>query len=118
MKRLSLIIVALVIVGLMGCATVNLIPETATPQRTYYEAQQAFFNAWETYYAFWTALPETDARKVEWVEKYHPLFLEAAQLLKEWGEMPNDPDAILIVNAAINRLESILVSEAIKRGGK
>lgn len=115
MKRLRVALVLLVVLGLVGCATVNV---TVTPKRVYYEAQEAYFNAWTAYHKVWLALPDTDPRKAEWVKKYHPKFLDVAILLQGWGQTPDDYNQATVVNMAIDKLENILIELAIQKGGK
>ena len=98
-----------------SCATLNI---QMTPKRVYYEAQIAFFNVWEPYQKAWLALPETDPRKAQWAETYHPLFLDAAILLQAWGETPDDYEQGNIVNRALDKLEALLIKLAIEKGGK
>jgi uncharacterized protein YceK len=114
MKRHKLIISVYLVclIALAGCATVNVL----SPNRAYYEAQQAFFNAWETYHKAWVALPDTDPRKAEWVDKYHPVFLDAAILLNAWGQEPNDQAQGDAVDLIMDKLENILIELAIKKG--
>lgn len=76
----------LIIVLLSGCVTVQ--ERESSPARDCLEAQTAYIHAWETYHRFWEALPESDPRKQEWVEKYHKDFLEAGQLLQRWCADP------------------------------
>ena len=115
MKKYKLLVVFLVVLGLLSCATVNV---TVTPKRIYYEAQIAYFNAWEPYHKVWFALPDTDPRKAQWVKDYHPLFLDAAILLQAWGQSPDDYNQGNLVNQAIDKLENILIKLAIQKGGQ
>jgi hypothetical protein len=82
-----LILPLLAIVLLVGCVTVQ--ERESSALRDCLEAQTAYVNAWETYHKFWQALPESDPRKKEWVEKWHPKFLEAGRLLQIWAEEPD-----------------------------
>lgn len=87
---------------------------SSSPQRTYYEAQEAYQTAWNTYHDFWVALPETDPRKAQWVKDYHPKFLSAANLLLDWGQGKIEADP---VNAAIDVVQKLLIQLSIRKGG-
>lgn len=105
---------AIFLAFIAGCATVDF-DLRPTPQRTYYEAQNAYINAWDSYHKVWLALPDTDPRKAQWVQKYHPKFLFAAELLSKWSTGGFPPSEI---DAALNSLEDILIQLAIQKGGK
>lgn len=112
-RVIGVLFILFVFIG--GCATVNI---QATPKRVYYEAQVAYFNAWDSYHKVWSALPDTDPRKAEWAQKYHPYFLDAAILIQAWGQTPNDYNEATLANLAIDKLEDVLIQLAIQKGGK
>jgi hypothetical protein len=114
-RSLIVLVAAVMVLAMTACATTNV---PSTPSRTYYEAQELYFNAWSSYHNVWLALPATDLKKAEWVKSYHPLFLEAGLLLQEWGKAPGDVSKANVTNLALDRLESILIQLAIKKGGK
>ena len=113
MQKLKTTIVVLLVIMLVACAGGM---TKITPQRTYYEAQEFYLNAWSSYHNVWLAMPDTDPQKKEWTREYHPKFLEAAKLLSIWGKVPsgNTPDKLTTM---LDTLESILIKLAIK-GGK
>lgn len=114
-QKIVISISLLCLVALMGCTTLNI---RMTPNRIYYEAQVAYVNAWESYHKVWSALPPDDPRKIEWVNNYHAMFLEAAELMTAWGKNPTDNDLADLANIAIDKLENVLIQLAIKKGGK
>ena len=102
----------LVVLALGACATTQV-----SPARTYYEAQQVYISAWNDYHLVWSALPETDPSKAEWVQKYHPKFATAASLLQSWSASTSDPTWATAANQAIDTITQLLVELAIKKGG-
>ena len=114
MKKPIFPMIILLVVMLVGCTTLNV---QMTPQRAYYESQEFFLNAWNSYHRVWLALPDTDPIKNEWAVKYHPKFLKAAELLSVWSKFPSGsaPDNM---TEALNAVEDILIKLAISKGGK
>ena len=84
--KLNIIMCLILMVGLVGCATINIKP---TPKTTFYDAVVAFNTMWESYHKVWSALDEE--KKAEWVEKYHPKFKMAADFLNVWASSLDDP---------------------------
>lgn len=119
MKRKPIyLILAFILIMAVGCAGTIFNPGALTPARTYYEAQNLYTSAWAGYHTAWLALPETDPRKVEWVDKYHPKFLEAGQKLNKWQVALDDASLANLANLAVDELQEILIKLAIKQGGK
>ena len=114
MRKLRVPITVILLFVLMACAGTI---ANVTPQRTYYEAQEFYLNAWSSYHKVWLALPVADPLKKEWTREYHPKFLKAAELLSVWGKAPsgNAPDNTM---AILDSLEDILIKLAINKGGK
>jgi len=102
---------------LQGCpATTGTVP---THLLVYEQAQTAYLNAWSSYHAVWSALPEADARKAQWVKDYHPKFLMAATALVAWNNNPGSQSDSRAANAAIDQITAILLQLAIPtKGGK
>jgi hypothetical protein len=125
--RRKIAVISLVMFGLFmiaGCTTTGQTGTTGTPatrsSMVYAQAQEAYLNAWGSYHAVWSALPETDARKAQWVKDYHPKFLMAANALVAWEKNPNSASDAQAANVAIDQITSILLQLAIplQKGGK
>jgi len=86
----------------------------------YAQAQEAYLNAWNSYHAVWSALPETDPRKAQWTKDYHPKFLLAANALVSWEKNTGSASSAQAANAAIDALTGVLLQLAIpsQKGGK
>ena len=97
---------------LVGCAG-----QQVTPQRIYAETQTTYLNAWDSYHKVWSALPDTDPRKGQWVRDYHPKFYRAAELLQAFRLSPGATTQER-VNIALNECENILIELAISKGGQ
>ena len=111
MKTKSILALCLLCVCLMACATTQL-----TSQRVYMETQTAYLNAWESYHQVWSAFPDADSRKAEWVQKYHPVFLKTSDLLQKFRVDPSTTNEQLLTTA-LNECQAVLLQLAIK-GGK
>jgi hypothetical protein len=100
-----------------GCATTQNGTTTANQaQLTYSQVNATFLNAWSSYHTVWAALPETDPRKAEWVKKYHPLFLAAAQALLAWNSDPSSQADATAANDAVDQVTAVLLKLSIKGG--
>lgn len=112
-RKVALLVLFVALIALIaGCGA----GQQITPARAFAEAQTAYLNAWDSYHKVWLALPDTDARKVEWAKAYHPKFLRAAELLQAFKNFPTATNEELLTQA-LEECESILIQLAIKKGG-
>ena len=117
-RAIHTMIILMLILGLAGCVTTQGTGTTGVGTATiasqaYAQAQQTYLNAFNSYHTVWSVLPETDPRKAEWTQKYHPQFVLAAQALLTWSGDPTNGTNANSANAAIDQLTVILLQLAI-----
>jgi len=109
-KKKVLLIISLAFIA--GCVSGQVI---STPQSDYLKAQKLYLHSWNSYHNVWLALPKTDPRKKEWVDKYHPLFLNAGIALSNWASQPSNETLEQLANTALDQVEDILIQLMIKK---
>lgn len=109
-RRLTLFFALAALAWITACAGVQI-----TPQRAYYEAQETYLSLWNNYHAAWLALPDTDPRKAEWVNEYHPTFLKAAELLEQF-KLSGDVQTDMLLETVLDQCRGIVFKLAIKGG--
>ena len=108
MRKILKINIVLLLVLIAGCATLNLNP---TGHTAYYDALSFYNTSWESYHKVWLTLDEE--KKTEWVEKYHPIFLEAGNYIEMWAKAIGDPQMPIDWVFVEDQVENILIQLAI-----
>lgn len=114
MKKL-LITLPLLLVLVVGCATLTPTNITSDPELAYYVALRGFNGSWESYHKIWVQLD--DVKKKEWVNKYHKTFDEASLFLDLWANDPTNPDPNYdgkTWKLVAEKIETLLIQLAIK----
>ena len=98
----KLLPLALVVMFIVGCATVPL-----TPTGKYYDALATFNDVVESYVWHYNVV---DAEKQEILKQYiHPVLFEANTALDLWGESPGSTARMQAYNAVFKRLQLLLI---------
>jgi len=101
MKR-KLLLTALAVVFIMGCATVP-----STPTGKYYDALATFNDIVESYIWHYNAV---DVEKQAALREYvHPVLFEASAALDVWGQNPANVTNMQTFNVVFRRLQLLLI---------